>query len=600
MKIKYACIATAIALATSSNALANVEYVLRAGDPLTSQQWHLQNTGQTAFSERGGKVGEDMNLDLTHALGILGVGVTAAVIDGGVQLNHPDLINNVKPGSWDFLTNSANLKPKDANDTHGTAVAGIIAASAYNGIGGRGVAPLAGIVGFNLLKKWNEANWLQSHGLYSDGFNRASFDFPRVFNQSYGGARTSPQRYNYEITPWLKRNDDAQEEITRHSHGGKGAIFVKSAGNSYQSQSITLKNYGRGRIYFDENNQGLPVQNSNLERMDATYWNLVTSAYNADGVKSSYSEVGSNVFVSAPGGQYGTTSPAIITTDLTGCDRGRNPAYGRNTLHGGHELDPTCDYNARMNGTSSAAPNVAGAIALIMSANPALNWRDVRHILAATARKIDAEHPGVSLSFNHKNGDSYGYDAIPTWQTNAAGYHFHTFYGFGAVDVDAAVNMARFYSTPLPPLEISVWNTIVANIAIPDGNITGVDSHYQQHEDITVEAVQIQLTAQHTSTRDVAVELISPSGTRSVLMTPRTGTIFGRSGFTETQMLSHNFYGESAKGTWTLRLIDTQGVDEKFTFNPSAKGEPNIRFTHRNNTEEGTLNSWNIRFIGHK
>ncbi|WP_349304809.1 proprotein convertase P-domain-containing protein [Pseudoalteromonas aurantia] len=97
---------------------------------------------------------------------------------------------------------------------------------------------------------------------------------------------------------------------------------------------------------------------------------------------------------------------------------------------------------------------------------------------------------------------------------------------------------------------------------IPDGTLTDVDSHFEQPEELTVETVQIQLNTDHTNNRDVAVELISPSGTRSVVMTPRTGTIFGRSGFTETQMLSHNFYGESANGLWTLRLIDTQGQNE--------------------------------------
>ena len=69
MKSTYSYLASAIALTISCHSLANVEYVLRTGDPLAHQQWHLQNTGQAAFSDRGGKVGEDMNLDLTHALG---------------------------------------------------------------------------------------------------------------------------------------------------------------------------------------------------------------------------------------------------------------------------------------------------------------------------------------------------------------------------------------------------------------------------------------------------------------------------------------------------------------------------------------------------
>ena len=48
-----------------------------------------------------------------------------------------------------------------------------------------------------------------------------------------------------------------------------------------------------------------------------------------------------------------------------------------------------CNYTANLNGTSFAAPIVSGAVALILEANPDLNWRQVKHILAYTAKKID-------------------------------------------------------------------------------------------------------------------------------------------------------------------------------------------------------------------
>lgn len=597
MKIKITYLATVLGLLHGA-ANAQQQFPLFPGDPLVDQQWHLKNTGQNAFSDRGGVAGEDLNLSLTHALGIMGTGVTVAVIDGGVEITHPDLVNNVKPGSWDFLTNSPDLKPEDSGDYHGTSVAGIIAASAFNGIGGRGVAPRAGLVGFNYLNAGSMEDWLQSHGMYSDGFNKASFDFPRVFNQSYGRTLSSPQTYNFDSAPWLKTYEDSQEEITTKSHSGRGAIFVKSAGNGYRVQTFNARGVGNSYVWFPNRNEGLPMQNVNLERVDTSYWNLIASAYNADGKLSSYSTVGSSVFVAAPGGEYGTTSPGIITTDITGCEWGRNPASTRNKLHGGHPLDPNCDYNAQMNGTSSAAPNTAGAIALIMSANPALTWRDVRHILATTARKIDPENAGVNLTFKNAQGESQTYDAIPAWQTNAAGYNFHTFFGFGAIDVDAAVNMARFYNADRGNFTMTPWQTINANVSIPDGNVAGVESTVEINSDVVIEAVQVKVTGEHTSTRDVAIELISPAGTRSVLMTPRTGTIVGRNGFNDMQMLSNHFYGEPAQGQWTLRLIDTQGQDESFVLDPT-NGSKDVTFVHRNNTQDGVLTSWQIRFIGH-
>ena len=48
-----------------------------------------------------------------------------------------------------------------------------------------------------------------------------------------------------------------------------------------------------------------------------------------------------------------------------------------------------CNYTASLNGTSFSAPIVSGAIALILEANPNLNWRQVKYILAQTAKKID-------------------------------------------------------------------------------------------------------------------------------------------------------------------------------------------------------------------
>ncbi|MCG7563791.1 MULTISPECIES: S8 family peptidase [unclassified Pseudoalteromonas] len=597
LTILAACIAATHSLAVSAN-----DYPLMPGDPLVSHQWHLQNTGQAAFSDRGGKAGEDMNLSLTHALGILGTGVTAAVIDGAVELTHPDLRDNVRPGSWNFTTDTPDLVPGGPTDRHGTSVAGIIAASAFNGIGGRGIAPRAGIVGFNLISSgnYNTANWLQSHGMYSDGYNKHSFDFPRIFNQSYGRTMSAPDSFDYTVDPWLKTYEDAQEEITRTTHGGRGALFVKSAGNGYARQTFTDPRFGSGYLRFENNNHGLPLQNVNLEQMDTSFWNMVVSAYNADGQLSSYSTVGSAVFVSATGGQYGVYTPAMVTTDLTGCDAGYNPAYGRNDLHGGHPLDPNCDYGARFNGTSSAAPSAAGAIALIMSANPALSWQDVRHILASTARQIDPDNAGVALSFETAQGDTVSYQAIDAWQTNAAGYAFHNFYGFGAVDVDAAVNMARFYDQQLGQFTQTERFAVTANSAIPDGDINGVSSTYQSTEVMTVDAIQVRVNIDHTSTRDLAIELISPSGTRSVIMTPRTGTILGQNGMENTQMLTHHFYGEQAQGEWTLRVIDTAAQDEFYVFDPRAAGAPNVNMVHRNNSDNGLLKSWDIRFIGRK
>ncbi len=63
-----------------------------------------------------------------------------------------------------------------------------------------------------------------------------------------------------------------------------------------------------------------------------------------------------------------------------------------------------------------------------------LGWRDVKHILAATATKVDPDIARVERTI-----DPTGYVYEEAWTTNAAGYHFHNWYGFGRADAEAAV-----------------------------------------------------------------------------------------------------------------------------------------------------------------
>jgi subtilisin family serine protease len=123
-----------------------------AFDPLYSEQWHLDNTGQTAFAANPAVAGNDLNTKLTQAMGIAGIGVKVAVIDSGVQIDHPDLAGNIVTGSRNFVEDSSFplSYPVDTNG-HGTAVAGLISAVGNNGEGGRGVASHSSLIGFNWL-----------------------------------------------------------------------------------------------------------------------------------------------------------------------------------------------------------------------------------------------------------------------------------------------------------------------------------------------------------------------------------------------------------------------------------------------------------------
>ena len=99
-----------------------------------------------------------------------------------------------------------------------------------------------------------------------------------------------------------------------------------------------------------------------------------------------------------------------------------------------------CNYVSTFNGTSSAAPNVSGVIALMLEANPSLNVdRDVKHILATTAStQVDAAISPVS---GRRHCVS-----LAGWTNFDANYRFHPYYGFGGVDATAAVNAAVGYT----------------------------------------------------------------------------------------------------------------------------------------------------------
>ncbi|CAH1586719.1 S8 family peptidase [Vibrio jasicida] len=570
-----------------------------AYDPLYSEQWHLNNTGQTAFAANPAVAGNDLNTNLTQAMGIAGVGVKVAVIDSGVQIDHPDLAGNVVTGSRNFVEDSSFPAdyPVDANG-HGTAVAGLISAVGNNGEGVRGVASRSSLMGFNWLANQTLEGWLISHGA------DASTSDVRVFNQSYGFSPLTPIPFD-ENDPQFKLEMDVMKDVSESNAWGRGAVFVKSAGNGYR-----YFNTGRffvlpGDFFAGGGNKGLPMHNSQQSYDNASYYNLVTSALRADGTRASYSSVGTNVWVAAPAGEYGQDFPAMVTTDLMGCEEGQNTSadLGINGLHGGTEQDPNCNYTSTMNGTSSAAPNTSGAIAAIMSTNHALSARDVRALLAETASVTDKDHPGVALEFVNNQGEVVSYEAISPWQKNAAGVDFHSFYGFGAVNLDEAMKRARMTNNVLPAQVITPWANNATEVSVPDASLTGGSSAIAITEDLTVESVQVKLTLEHSRLPDLAIELISPSGTRSVLQTPRNGLV-GQSldptvaGYENQLMLSNQFYGENAKGEWTLRAIDTNG-DEVFSFIAYFNSSAIYDVPMANNAQPGVIKNWSMRIFGH-
>ena len=540
--------------------------VVTANDPLYQYQWHLDNTGQSNFSGSTGTSTQDINVDGSITDGYDGDGIIVAIVDSGLELAHEDLSPNiVSGGSWDYAGNDNDPTNSSSTGDHGTSVGGLTCASGWNGKGGRGVAPNCSLKGFNILSQYTTANAVASHGgaSYAQDVD--------VFNQSYGLTGL-----NGHTTANSTEEAQMLSAVT-NLRGGKGALFVKSAGNSYNSVSYGGSSYSCDTQYGF--NTGLTCQNSTSQPPNNWPYNIVVGALGATGVKSSYSTTGSNLWISAPGGEYGTNYPAMMSTDQSGCSKGyvRSGNASNNSFNNNcnHSENSSGNYTATFNGTSSAGPVAAGGIALILEANPSLTWRDVKHILATTSDQVDASKANVTITVN-----SASYVAIPAWTTNDANYKFHDWYGFGRINVGNAITAAKSYSAgSLGTLAITNFSSNTSGTiskTIPSNNASGVTDTIAVSATEIIEAVQIQVSATHGITGELAIELVSPAGTKSVLRTP-FDFFLGSDNLANMVLTSNAFYGEETDGNWTIKVIDAANYSGG----------------------TGTLTKWSIRFYQH-
>lgn len=552
-------------------------------DPLYQHQWHLKNTGQTAFSSAAATPGVDLNVASVFDAGITGSGVKVLVLDDGLDIRHPDLAANIDPvrlRNFDAGTkDAADPTPAGLDDAHGTAVAGIIAAVANNDIGGRGIAPSASLGAANFLDcgTWCEDNRTQA---VIEAYGSAPFSADSwVINASYGSDPTAPDSSDIDV-------DAAPIANFATLRGGKGIVMVKSAGNAFGSFTVSgpapdYKPVDSG-LCGPAQTHGLSCQVAAFDVESAMPQVVTVGAVNARAIKSSYSTAGSSLLVAGLGGEFGaarprspdTAGPAIITTDLAGCERG----YARKDWeekHYANDFDQPgtdsnrmfnaeCDYTAAMNGTSAAAPTVTGVVALMLAANPALSWRDLRLILAKTARKIDAGRAPVALQL--AGGP---YVAQDGWARNGAGLWFHNWYGYGLVDAAAAVAMAQSTTSHLAgPMVDSGWidssgvwldSAEVQSATVRPEDPNGLANSIEFTPVRTVEAVQVRVSVNGDAVLgDLGIELRSPTGTRSVLMNAHNA--FQKTkGVVNLVLMSNAFNEEEAKGRWTLRIVDVNG-----------------------------------------
>ncbi len=203
---------------------------------------------------------------------------------------------------------------------------------------------------------------------------------------------------------------------------------------------------------------------------------------------------------------------------------------------------------ASVSGTSYAAPEVSGIVAMMLQANPGLGWRDMQEILADSAYMPQASASGAVAN------------AASDW--NGGGRHFSDDVGFGAVDAETAVQIARAWTARSTTANQASVGAAGAGGAVGAG-VTGLSATVAGA--LRVQHAEVMLGAASLPVADARIVLVSPDGTRSVLL-DRAGFADGvdQTGGRSIAGLtidSNAFLGESAQGVWRLEVQDAAGRD---------------------------------------
>jgi subtilisin family serine protease len=521
-------------------------------DPLYQYQWHLNNTGQTNFATTAGISGQDLNVDTVISTGYTGKGVTVAVLDSGLEIAHEDLVENIISGSYDFLNNDTDPTNPDSNGDHGTSVAGLIAAKGWNDLGGRGVAPNASLIGYNLLKNDSLSNQLQAWGTNPP----ISVDVD-IYNMSYGVGYNDGET-TYDLSNYLPDSYVAGLTNGLTLRNDKGAIYIKSSGNFFSTNATS------------DCGVNLTCTDMMIDNYSGQPYIMHVGALQANGGVSSYTSPGSALWISGFGGESGNNTshtgvnnstlnkPAMMTTDQSTCSKGYtqtgvSAGSGRNYNvfnNGDHAENSSCNYASTFNGTSAGAPTVAGVVALMLEANPDLTWRDVKHIIATTADQV-----GTDSDFTYELRGVKQYE----WETNSAGYKFHNWFGFGKINAAEAVTTAESYTANSRGTFSSAFNSSgVINVAIDDNGAnapTTLNITKPSGSNDFVEFITLGIRFSHAVPKSIGIRLISPDGTIINVMTPMTN-IGTNPSSTIFEIGVAGLYGESIEGTWSLLLND--------------------------------------------
>lgn len=324
-------------------------------DPLLNDQWHYNNDGHIA----GTKVGADANVFKAWETGVTGSkDVVVAIIDGGFQVDHPDLKDNVwintaelngKPGvdddgdgyvddiyGYNFVINSSDINAH----SHGTHVAGTVGATNNNGIG------VCGVAGGSDGKGGVKMMVCQVFDSRASSSAVADFGAALVYAADRGASIAQCSWGAGVADDEDKSVTEAIDYFTKNGGGDKmnGGLCIFAAGNNGEEG-----NYYPGC----------------LDKV------VAVGSMAPDGSVAYYSNRGKWVDVTAPGGLEDNGQQYGVLSTLP------NSTYGYNE------------------GTSMACPHVSGIAALILSkyGNKQFSNETLRTLLTTSVNDLYTQNP---------------------------------------------------------------------------------------------------------------------------------------------------------------------------------------------------------------
>lgn len=300
--------------------------------------------------------------------------VTIAVLDTGVRFDHPDFrrpdgTSKLYPG-YDFVSRTSISSDGDGRDSdasdpgdgssgsnrsswHGTQTASLVGAATDNGVGMAGVGRDVMVLPLRVLGKGGgydddiQAAMLWAAGISSDASLPANAHAARVLNMSLGSHDPCDNSYKSVFSQL----------------SAAGVTVVVAAGNGVDD--APPKPGGGITVSSPANCPGA----------------LAVAGVRHTGTKVGYSDLGPEVALAAPAGNCVNTSGSCLYPILTATNTGT-------TTPGTNTWSDSFNYSV---GTSFAAPQVAGAVGLMLSVNPALTPAQIRSALTANARPFPVQ-----------------------------------------------------------------------------------------------------------------------------------------------------------------------------------------------------------------